>query len=437
MIRNSLFLKIYATLLAALAIVAFSSAVFWWVGQSREEEGWRGRRDRFIAAMLPPADGAAQLRPTLERLGRAFDAEIAVYAPDGRLIAANDRDFPQRLRRREWEDGSGGPMRRARGMHAMLVPLDDGRSVAVRMTGADGPGGGLAYLAMIAAVTGLASYPVVRHLTRRLETLRRGVDAWGEGALVTRVPANGSDEVAAVAKSFNRAADHIERMIVAHRTLLANASHELRSPLARLRMAIDLYEINPGHARKDEIVRNLGELDDLVEEILLASRLDHAHGLDRTEPVDLLALASEEGARNGIQVSGVPAIVDGDPKLLTRLVRNLMQNALRHGAPPVEVEVARAGPSVTLSVRDHGAGIPEAEGDRVFEAFYRPSGRGEQAGGWGLGLSLVRQIAEHHAGAVRHETPGDGGARFVVSVPAADPASPAAAATARRRPPQA
>jgi two-component system OmpR family sensor kinase len=435
MIRNSLFLKIYATLLAALAIVAFASAAFWWVGQSREEEGWRGRRDRFIAAMLPPADGPVQLRPTLERLGRAFDAEIAVYAPDGRLLAANGRDFPSRLRGREWEEGNGGRMRRSKGMHAMLVPLEDGRSVAVRMARSDGPGGGLAYLAMIAAVTGLASYPVVRHLTRRLERLRRGVDAWGEGALVTRVPDRGSDEVAAVAKSFNRAADHIERMIVAHRALLANASHELRSPLARLRMAIDLYETNPGQARKAEIVRNLGELDDLVEEILLASRLDHAEGLDRSEPVDLLALASEEGARNGIEVSGVPAPMTGDPRLLTRLVRNLMQNALRHGAPPVDVDVARAGAAITLSVRDHGAGIAESEGSRVFEAFYRPSGRGEQAGGWGLGLSLVRQIATHHGGTVRHETPADGGARFVVSLPAADRASRAAGATAHRPPP--
>ncbi len=434
MIRNSLFLKIYATLLVALAIVAVASAAFWWIGQSREEEGWRGRRDRFIAAMLPPADGPAALRPTLERLGQAFDAEIAVYAPDGRLIAANDDDFPPRLRGRGWLDENDGRIRHARRIHAMLVPLDDGRRVAVRMAGTDGPGGGLAYLAMIAAVTGLAAYPVVRHLTRRLETLRRGVDAWGEGALVTRVPAKGSDEVAAVAKSFNRAADHIERMIVAHRSLLANASHELRSPLARLRMAIDLYEIDPGRARKDEIVRNLGELDDLVEEILLASRLDHAGDLARTESVDLLALASEEGARNGIAVSGVPAVIDGDPKLLTRLVRNLMQNALRHGAPPVDVDVATAGPDVTLTVRDHGPGIPEGEGERVFEAFYRPSGRSEQAGGWGLGLSLVRQIAAHHGGAVRHETPEGGGARFVVSFPAARAAGAVVDATAHRRP---
>src|SRR5207247_9222060 len=123
----------------------------------------------------------------------------------------------------------------------------------------------IAYLAMIAAVIGLAAYPVVRHLTRRLERLRLGVEAWGSGALVTRVADSGGDEVAAVAKSFNRAAGQIEQLVASHRALLANASHELRSPLARLRIAIDLYEQAPDPARKSEIVRNLGELDTLVE----------------------------------------------------------------------------------------------------------------------------------------------------------------------------
>ncbi len=102
----------------------------------------------------------------------------------------------------------------------------------------------------------------------------------------------------------------------------------------------------------------------------------------------------------------------------TRLVRNLMHNALRHGAPPVTAELSRApAATVELRVRDHGPGIPAGEGERVFEPFYRPSGRGETTGGWGLGLSLVRQIAEHHGGAVRYESPSGGGACFIVTLP--------------------
>jgi two-component system, OmpR family, sensor kinase len=410
-IRKNLFVKIYLTLLASLAIVAMASAIFVRLGQDEQETGWHARRDRLVAAMIPAGADPALLQASLDRFSDALDADLAVYDAGGRLIASAGRSLPQDIRTRRWRHDD---------FHTMIMKLPDGRTVAARMEMPFGPGGRnpLAYLAMIAGIIGLAAYPVVRHLTRRLEQLRVGVDAWGRGALVTRVPENGNDEVAAVAKSFNRAADHIERLVAAHRALLANASHELRSPLARLRMAIDLYEQNPGETRKSEIIRNLAELDALVEEILLASRLDHVQKLDQTGPVDLLALATEEGARNDIEVTGTPATVMGDARLLSRLVRNLMQNALRHGAPPVTVTISCEENTIQLRVRDHGAGIPESEGARVFEPFYRPSGRSERSGGWGLGLALVRQIAGHHGATVHYEAPPGGGACFVVTFPA-------------------
>ncbi|WFU46192.1 sensor histidine kinase [Sinorhizobium terangae] len=410
--RSRLFLKIYLTLLASLAAVAVASAAFVWLGQGEEELSWESQRARFVTALIPPDMDRSSVEATLERFSRAFDADIAVYDPRGKLIASAGRPLPPYIIERPWHHGRGN-------FHTMVTELPDGRAVAARMERPFRPAGRnpLAYLALIAGVIGLAAYPVVRHLTRRLERLRGGVDAWGRGEFVARVPEDGSDEVAAVAKSFNKAADHVERLITSHRALLANASHELRSPLARLRMAIDLYEQAPDESRKEEIVRNLAELDTLVEEILLASRLDHVEQLDAPESVDLLALVSEEGARNGVEVSGTPATVTGDARLIGRLVRNLMQNALRHGGPPVTATVAREGSMVELRVRDHGPGIPDSESARVFEPFYRPSGRSEATGGWGLGLALVRQITERHGGAVRYEAPSGGGACFVVTLP--------------------
>ena len=411
--RSSLFLKIYLTLLASLAVVAIVSALFVRLGDDERDRGWRGRRDAFIVAMLPPEATPGDQQIVIDRLADALRADIALYDSSGRLVAAAGRPLPPDIIDR-WNHGGphGGP-------HLFVTRLPDGRFVAARTDFPLGPGGRgtLAWLVFIAAAIGFAAYPVVRHLTRRLEKLRHGVERWGSGALSTRVGLTGTDEVAAVAATFDKAADRIERMIEAHRALLANASHELRSPLARLRMAIDLFEHAPDDKTKHEIVQNLGELDTLVEEILLASRLDHAEGLERVEPVDLLALAAEEGARNGIRVGGTAVIVDGDPKLLTRLMRNLMQNALRHGAPPVVTEVLSDGNTASFAIRDHGAGLPDGEGERVFEPFYRPSARGESAGGWGLGLSLVRQIATHHGATVRYEEPEGGGARFVVTFP--------------------
>ncbi|WP_341487039.1 HAMP domain-containing sensor histidine kinase [Pararhizobium sp. A13] len=411
--RSRLFLKIYLTLLASLAAVAVASAAFVWLGQGEEDSSWQSQRARFVAALIPPDMDQRSVEATLERFSRAFDADIAVYDRRGRLIASGGRPLPRDILEGPRRHGLQG------NSHTMVTELPDGRAVAARMERPFRPAGRnpLAYLVLIAGVIGLAAYPVVRHLTRRLERLRAGVDAWGRGDFVARVPEDGSDEVAAVAKSFNKAADHVERLITSHRALLANASHELRSPLARLRIAIDLYEQAPDDNRREEIVRNLAELNTLVEEILLASRLDHVDGLDALESVDLLALVSEEGARNGVEVSGTPAMVTGDARLLGRLVRNLMQNALRHGAPPVAATVAQAGREVEIRVRDHGPGVPDSESARVFEPFYRPSGRSEAAGGWGLGLALVRQIAERHGGAVRYESPSGGGACFVVALP--------------------
>lgn len=413
--RSRLFLKIYVTLIAALAVVALTSAVFVKLGQRDEDRDWLSRRDGFVAALLPADATPQSLQTILDRLGGAFSADITVFDSAGRIIARTGRPLPPDFlekRPPRWGDPTH-----------FVVPLDDGRIVAGRMARQFGPQearrNALLYLVLIAVVTGVAAYPVVRHLTRRLERLRSGVDAWGGGALSTRVPVDGKDEVAAVASTFNQAADRVEKLIESHRSLLANASHELRSPLARLRLAIDLLERSPTQEAREEVIRNLTELDELVEEVLLASRLDHVEKLDRPETVDLLALAAEEGAHFGMEASGEAAEVSGVPRLLTRLIRNLMQNALRHGAPPVVAQVRRAGDRVEFSVRDHGPGIPPAEAERIFEPFYRPAGRGETAGGWGLGLALVQQIALHHGATVSHCAPAGGGTEFTVSFPAA------------------
>jgi signal transduction histidine kinase len=412
--RKSLFLKIYLTLLASLVVVAMASALFVRLTQGEEDRGWRARRDAFLAVMLPAHADLQETRDVLARLSEAFDADITVFTADGGVIASVGAPLPFAA------SNDSGDFRRGEHRRRLSVRLPDGRVVVAHLGNSFfGPPrtNPLGWLALVAGVTGLVAWPIVRHLTGRLERLRRGVELWGGGDLALRVPVEGKDEVAAVAASFNRAAERIQGLVTAHRSLLANASHELRSPLARLRMASDLHEAAPSEARRREIIRNLSELDELVEEILLASRLDHAETTELVDEVDLLALAAEEGARSGVEVTGEAATVKGDARLLARLVRNLMQNALRHGAPPVSAEIRRHGRVVELAVRDHGPGIAESERERVFEAFYRPSGRSEHAGGWGLGLALVRQIAKRHGASVRQETPADGGARFIVTFP--------------------
>lgn len=403
----SLFLRIYLSFLGGVAVLALAgaaAAVLAFHGGRDDDRGLLSRREEIAAAILPPSGDPAEIQALLRRLGAATGAEWSLTDARGDLIAASG---PQEDRRRK----------------PFLTALPDGSVLAVRLDGGvfgggAPPGGPLAVLLLAAGGIALIARPLARRLTRRLERLRSGVEAWGAGDLSRRVPAEGQDEIAAVAASFNRAAAQVEALMASRRALLANASHELRSPLARLRMGMDLYEADPSPARRAEILRNLAELDDLVEEILLSSRLEHG-AAEPFQPLDLLALVAEEAAREGLKAEGESVEVMGDARLLIRLTRNLILNAERHGAPPVAISVRRRGSFAELAVRDHGAGVPAGEGEKVFDPFHRPGGHGEAAGGWGLGLALVRQIAERHGGSVRHETPPGGGARFLVALPLA------------------
>ena len=231
-----------------------------------------------------------------------------------------------------------------------------------------------------------------------------------------RVAVKGRDEVARLADSFNRAAARIEELVNAHRLLLANASHELRTPLSRIRLGIELFQETGDPKYKAELERNIAELDELIDEILLTSRLDATRTLQTSEDVDLLALVAEECARYDIAPEGEALTVRGDPRLLRRLVRNLLENARRHGSPPVRVELRRDGGTVVLDVMDRGEGIPAAERERVFAPFHRLGSDGK---GVGLGLALVRQIARLHGGDATIAQRPDMPACFRITLPAA------------------
>jgi signal transduction histidine kinase len=196
--------------------------------------------------------------------------------------------------------------------------------------------------------------------------------------------------------------------------LLANTSHELRTPLTRIRLGLELVEAEP--ARKAELERDIAELDQLVDEILLVGRLDATDGLDRAEDIDLAALAAEECARYAdCSVHGGSVTVRGDPTLLRRMIRNLLENAKLHGAPPIEVAVERRGDQAALEVADGGEVIAAPARERLFSPFHRVAGPGRPRG-TGLGLALVRQIARRHGGDVTYR--GERGSCFAVTLPA-------------------
>ena len=371
-----LYAKLYLALLASLLVFAAAAAALW-----HASGGWEQRQGAVFAQLaaniLPPASaGAAEQQAALQKIAAGIPGQFALLAPDGARLAV--------------VGGDPGP-------RAHRLKLADGRVFAARPE-RRGLLGVLAALALILVAVGAGAYPVVRRLTRRIERLQSAVESLGSGHLSERVEVKGCDEVARLAQSFNRAAERIEALVGAQKSLLANTSHELRTPLARIRMGVEL--------KKDpkDIERDIAELDALIEELLLAGRLDAAPPLD-LEEVDLLGLAAEECARyEGVGLEGEHVKLRGDARLLRRMLRNLLENAVRHGRPPVSVFLSKN----RLVVKDAGPPIPDAEKEKLFEPFYR---RSSASTGAGLGLAIVRQIARRHGGEARYE----GG--FVVDLP--------------------
>ena len=291
-------------------------------------------------------------------------------------------------------------------------------------------------LVIVGLAVALGAYPVIRRLTLRLEALQRGVERWGAGDLSTRVNSSGHDEVAFLAARFNNAAERIETLMNSHKALLANASHELRSPLARIRMSLELMGADAASPQRTEISRSIHELDQLIDEILLASRLDARQSdAEPFETLDLTGLAAEECARinaelnaeldtgQGTEATGHSLTVQGSPRLLRRLIRNLLENARRYSTGEISLELSQTGTGsqalAVITVNDRGPGVPLAQRERIFEPFYRLPGASEREGGVGLGLALVRSICERHGGTVRCDDRLGGGASFVVTLPMA------------------
>jgi len=399
-----LFAQLYVAILAAIAAMTVASALAgaWWL----RAEG--GLPSVFVGAVremgrgLPPADAPVDVQAAgVVALSARTGLPLDLYAADGAPLQVD-----QPLAGPLVVDGPAARLGRAGDGFAVRLP--DGRALVVAREDRGPIGRFLVAVGLAGAAAALAAWPVSRRLTRRLERLTDGVAAFGDD-LSVRLPAAGRDEVAVLATAFNRSAERIQGLVTAQRRVLASASHELRSPLARLRMSLALLDDDPHHAQMAAgAVQDLDALDALVAELLLVGRVG-AGGLQRA-PVDLGALARAV-AGDAVSVAGEGS-VPGDAAAIRRLLVNLLENARRHGAPPIQVAIADGA----ITVTDAGPGVPEAERERIFEAFYRPAGHHEgRDGGVGLGLALVREIARAHGGDVRCERgPAGVGVRFRV-----------------------
>lgn len=380
-----------------------------------------GHRDTFesgAAAIRVLASSALagdrEIDARLGDLSQRTQLDLAMWTEDGRLIArAGAEDLQSHPPDRAGDDVD---WRAVRGGPTWQVHLDDGRWLVARPARPPRHGVGLAMFTATLGVTAAGCYAIARRITRRLELLESGVERFGAGELATRVPVDGDDEVARVAERFNRAASRIQALVDAQRRTLASASHELRSPLARIRMAVAL--LDDGGPERAALVRaaeaDVEELDRLVGDLLLAGRLQA--GALRQEDLDLGRLVRERAARHpGVTVEGEARII-GDRIGLTHAIDNLLENARRHAGGADRIDLANTDSMVTVSVGDRGPGIDAAIAERIFEPFFRPADHDEgRDGGVGLGLALVREVAAAHGGQARCLPRAGGGTWFYLT----------------------
>jgi signal transduction histidine kinase len=299
-----------------------------------------------------------------------------------------------------------------------LDDLNDGvRSLALSLA--------VAFPLVVAALGAVVWWLVGRTL-RPIEAIRREVAAIGATELDHRVGRPGTgDEVDRLAGTMNDMLDRLERASTRQQRFVADASHELRSPLTRLRARVELARRDGGPEVLDEVLDEATELDRLVDELLWLARSDAGRAPQRRQPLDLddVVLREVEGFRaagHRLDLGGLSAAhVVGDGPALARAVRNLLDNAVRHAGTTVTVQLGEVDDRARLVIADDGPGIPPEDRERIFERFTRlDDARSRAHGGTGLGLAIAREIIDGHGGRLELED-AEPGARFVVLLPLA------------------
>jgi signal transduction histidine kinase len=293
-------------------------------------------------------------------------------------------------------------------------------------------------LLAIVLVTGLVAVLLARYLSRPIARLRRATQQIAAGDLSVRVAdqlAGADSETRALGLDLDAMAERIQALLESERRLRRDISHELRSPLTRLNISLELIrrkssaELAPAFER---VERDTARLDEMIRELLHLNRLE-AEGLEHAEVIDLAALARdvvEDGAieaeRQGARLTlraARPGFVRGNPELLRRAIENVVRNAIRFTGEgqPVELELGAADERVKLAVRDHGPGVPDEALGKIFKPFYRVEGdRSRHTGGTGLGLAIVEQSMLLHGGRVEARNHAAGGLVVVLDLPAAE-----------------
>ena len=432
-----LYTRIYMHFLLLLLVVGLSTSAVFSFGQ--HGAFWRevtARMSRHLSSALAERFADAQARrEAVVRLHEDFDIELTVRDLAGNVLAAAGEPLPALSARELAKLGAGRDLVRQR-PYSVAAPIRDAHSGVMvgiidiapprRLRSMPGLGRPLTAVALMLLLVGMLTAPLARRISSPVERLTEATRRLGAGDLTYRIPVpprpcgpprrrHRNDQMQELVRAWNDMAERIERLVRGQKELLANISHELRSPLARVRLALELLpRDSESEARLREVEGDLGELERLIADVLMTSRLS-ATGLP-TQPLPLnldvlLGQVVERAhhdpltAASDVRIQSTPGlIIEADAALVRRAVFNLVENAAKYGANPITLSTAASGDAVEIAVTDEGEGIAAADRERVFEPFFRADkARSHSATaphGFGLGLTLARRVAEAHGGTI-------------------------------------
>lgn len=387
----------------ALSLILIKWADFWAVKHKLIHQ-----TSALIPVLLPSSSAADDTRErSLQKIADILEYPVFIVdggdfkmaAPEAIEVSGVPK-LPllsnQKIQVNQWTETHGG--------YATRTP--DGRIFFIK-TGAillfHNEIGFIATLACVGIFVFFGSYPMIRHISFRLERLQKQIKRIGEGQLEARASVEGDDEVAILARHFNFTAQKIEDLVSRHKMILAHASHELRTPLARIRLALETLRELPNGGQLKVIEHNVSDLNQLIDELILLSRLDLGIASNNLVDVELMALLAELCASYPkVTLSGQNYIIKGDWFLLMRMFGNLLANAIKHGRAPVRIVVEEIGSCPSVVVYDCGEGIESDRYEQVFTPFYRGDNALDKLG-YGLGLSIVQRAADQHQAVIQFE----------------------------------
>jgi signal transduction histidine kinase len=418
---TSVFGKLVAVMLTmAASLLILVGGFFWFVVSptvSTSIDRVLEDQARTIAASSPDGE-------TVRRLGARSGLQVRYEGPAGSWATVDDLPSIDDVRQRKL----GRRLPLLHGRHYYMVAGPDGGSYLFAWDVPRGMQGAHAallvlLLAVMTAVV-LTAHTVLKRLLRPLRELNDGVTRLGAGELDVVLSTPTSDEFGRLTNAFNEMVGRVREMIAARDQLLLDVSHELRSPLTRMKVALELV---PPSEQRNGMVADLAEMERMIAELLELERLRGGRGVKalRQDLVPILheAVESVQSTPPGIRVvttsRQIPVDVDAD-KIRT-VLRNLLENAVKYSLPdsrPIEVFAAQNGERVIVRVTDDGPGIPHPDLPNIFEPFFRVDrSRSKKTGGYGLGLSISKRIVEGHGGTIAAENNAGRGASFVVALP--------------------